>query len=72
MTDPNRWNVAELIAALRESAKETASLAKVSPLETVEGQAADVLQEWRDTLQLIADGAPQAREVAKNALKITD
>ncbi len=72
MTDPNRWKVDELIDALRESANETASLVKSSPLETVEGQAADVLTEWRDTLQLIADGAPQAREVAKNALKITD
>ncbi len=72
MTDPDLWTVDELIEALRLSALDTAMIVKATSLETVEGQAAEVLEEWQQTLRLIAEGYPEPQEVARNALRITD
>lgn len=66
------WSVGELVEELRDSAKETAAIVGTTPDQTVEGQAAEVLVEWRETLAMIAEGCPNPKEAARQALKAQD
>lgn len=67
---PPRYTAAELIEELREAAEEIApELNGIRPEETLEGEAAQTLEEMADALRRIAAGAPRPQELARIALE---
>lgn len=64
-----RTPVADLIEDLREQAEEAAAdLEGVPPHETLEGEAAQALEEFEAALSRIAEGAVSPQVLAKAAL----
>jgi hypothetical protein len=67
---PSRYSPAELIEQLREAAEEIApELPGIRAEETLEGEAAQTLEEMADALMRIANGAPRAQDLARAALE---
>ncbi len=67
---PPRYAPGEIIEQLREAAEEIApELHGVRPEETLEGEAAQTLEEMVDALRKIANGAPRPQDLARAALE---
>lgn len=65
-----RYSPAELIEELREAAEEIApELNGIRAEETMEGEAAQTLEEMVEALTRIANGAPRPQEIARVALE---
>ncbi len=70
--DIDRTPVEELIADLRDDASDLAAdLDGIPAHETVYGQAAQTLEEFEHALTEIAQGAPDPRRVAEDALSLS-
>ncbi len=70
--DPERTPVVELIADLRDDANDLAEdLEGIPPHATAYGQAAQTLEEFDRALTQIAEGAPDPRRVAEDALSLS-
>lgn len=66
-----RSPVAEQIEGLRDAAEVTAlDLEGVPSHETIEGEAAQTLEEFATALTRIADGSPEPAKIAQNALRL--
>lgn len=69
-SQPARYSPAELIAELREAAEEIApELNGIKAEETMEGEAAQTIEEMAEALKRIASGAPRPQEIARAALE---
>lgn len=67
-----RTPVADLIEGLREDAENLSlDLVDIPPHETTEGQAAQALEEFETALRRIAEGAPEPRTIAEDALSLS-
>ena len=60
--------ISDLVSGLKEAADETAAVVRERPIDTIEGQAAALIEEWRETLQMVADGCAEPAEAARQAL----
>ena len=66
---PSRYSPAELIEQLREAAEEIApELPGIRAEETLEGEAAQTIEEMAEALMRIANGAPRPQDLARAAL----
>ncbi|MCJ2081028.1 hypothetical protein [Methylobacterium sp. J-090] len=67
---PPRYSAAELIEELREAAEEIVpELNGIRAEETLEGEAAQMIEEMVDALKRIAGGAPRPQDLARVALE---
>ena len=67
---PPRYSPAELIEELREAAEEIApELNGIKAEETMEGEAAQTIEEMLEALMRIANGAPRSQEIARAVLE---
>ncbi|GJE15650.1 hypothetical protein [Methylobacterium marchantiae] len=67
---PARYSPDELIEQLREAAEEIApELPGIRAEETLEGEAAQTIEELADALRRIAGGAPRPQDLARAALE---
>ncbi|GJD93421.1 hypothetical protein OCOJLMKI_0615 [Methylobacterium iners] len=69
-TTSQRYSPAILIEQLREAAEEIApELHGVRAEETLEGEAAQMMEEMAEALKRIANGAPRPQDLARAALE---
>ena len=60
--------IEELLIAAKESADDLGLPAELFGGDTLEGEAAALLAEWKAALEAIRGGVPDAQEVARRAL----